>query len=89
MAKKKKPKPSYDFTSSYRGPMMLLKDSENKRMVHLTYWPNSLLDAYRAGILTGEAEKLAQVLLAPRKQTLNHPWRITLPGSKRGEGWTS
>ncbi len=48
---------------------------KRKKTIMLTDWPESLISAYRAGILCGKAEEEAKMLDVPRKQTLSHPWR--------------
>lgn len=54
---------------------MLVNQAETKtgkRWITLTEWPGSLIQAYDAGILTGEAETLAKGLRAMSK----HPWKM-------------
>ena len=77
--KKKEPKPveplRYDFVDSYRGSMTTLVNNATqktrRRWITLTEWPASLVQAYDAGILTGEAEVLARGI----KAMVNHPWK--------------
>ena len=48
-------------------------NSTKKKTIMLTEWPTSLLDAYRAGILTGDAEAEAKRLEPYHR--FPHPWR--------------
>ena len=67
----------YDFVDSYRGSMTVLKNNATQkarvRWITITEWPKSLIEAYNAGILTGEAEILAKGLKA-----MSHPFRQAL-----------
>jgi hypothetical protein len=68
-AKPPKPEPlKYDFADSYRGNMCSLVNNATqktkRRFLTLTEWPQSLVQAYDAGILTGESETVAQGMKA-------------------------
>ena len=67
--------PRYDFADGRRGAMCVLREQHTKRprVIVLTEWPTSLLDAYRAGILTGDAEAEAKRLEPYHR--FPHPWR--------------
>ena len=69
----------YDFQDERRGPFAVLvnqaETKTGKRWITLTEWPKSLVDAYDAGILTGEAEILAKGLKAI-KVSQSHPWKM-------------
>lgn len=65
----------YDFAvGSPRGVMALLVSQTTvkaqRKYMRMTTWPQSLIEAYNAGILTGEAEILAKGLKA-----MSHPFR--------------
>ena len=58
----------YDFMDSYRGSMTTLVNNATqntkRRWITLTEWPMSLIEAYDAGVLTGEAELTARAIKA-------------------------
>ena len=86
MARKKKPVPvpQYDYRTSYRGPMTTLGDG--KRVLTLTEWPKSLIDAYKAGVLCGQAAADAKqwmetgdgVPATKRRYGVGHPWNMAI-----------
>ena len=53
---------------SYRGSMTTLVNNATqntkRRWITLTEWPMSLIEAYDAGVLTGEAELTARAIKA-------------------------
>ena len=84
--------PQYDFVTQYRGSMCLVADG--KRTLMLTDWPQSLLDAYKAGVLTGKAAEEAEILLRtgevtvprPRRHPISHPWNMALHNYRAAAG---
>lgn len=60
----------YDFADHHRGNMTTLIDlgckTKVKRTIVLVEWPSSLLSAYSAGILTGEAKAEAESIIEQR-----------------------
>ena len=58
----------YDFIDGYHGPMCVLGAvttvKAQRKFITLTVWPESLLGAARAGILTGEAALIARAISA-------------------------
>jgi hypothetical protein len=72
-----KEKTLYDYYSNIRGPMTPLVGQttlKTKKFLTLVEWPESLINAWRSGILCGKAERDAEVLSQPRAQPLSHPW---------------
>ena len=64
---KKPPKiPAYDYLTQRRADMTPLWDPVFKKFLILCVWPHSLLDAYKAGILTGRARDDAERIIAVR-----------------------
>jgi len=50
-----------------------------RRWVTLTEWPGSLVQAYDAGILYGEAELLGKAM----KAMSSHPWRWAITAYRK------
>ena len=58
----------FDFDDTYRGPLCLVTNhsrvKSKQRWIRLVDWPGSLVQAYRSGVLTGEAEWLGRAISA-------------------------
>jgi hypothetical protein len=58
----------YDFIDTRRGPMCVIGTVTSvkslRKYITLTEWPESLLGAFRAGILSGESEVVARAIAA-------------------------
>jgi hypothetical protein len=55
------------------------KQKTKRRWITLTEWPLSLIEAYDAGVLTGEAEMTAKAL----KSMTTHPWRRAIKNFRK------
>jgi hypothetical protein len=82
--KKTKEIPKYDYFNSHRsGSMVSLveqTEKKGKRFLTLADWPVSLLQAHKAGVLTGQAERDAEQFARVRVtghgtvHKPEHPW---------------
>ena len=84
--------PQYDYVSAYRGNMTAVFDG--RRMLTLSEWPLSLIQAYKAGVLTGQAAADAKewvttgtgVQATPRRHPMSHPWNMAMKNYRSPSG---